>query len=161
MAWRPSDLLIDGELNNTTPGRITGWLRFVGLSDKVTLDLAGDFHRDIRGAKIRLTGDKPIDTEATPESVERLAGFVTRQTGDAGDITAGLPPADYTSYPYIEWYSHQNGRVVIEQQPEQVQVVGRPIPAIESDPVAREKQNRQMQNFLGGIVDGLNNPPEG
>jgi hypothetical protein len=30
MAWRPSEYLIDGELDNTTPGKVTGWMRFAG-----------------------------------------------------------------------------------------------------------------------------------
>ena len=28
MAWRPYENLIDGELNNRTPGKVTGWMRF-------------------------------------------------------------------------------------------------------------------------------------
>ena len=28
MAWRPYANLIDGELNNSTPGKVTGWMRF-------------------------------------------------------------------------------------------------------------------------------------
>lgn len=56
-AWRPTEYLIEGELDNTTPGKVTGWMRFAGMKDKVTFDLNGNFHRDIRGAKIRLKGD--------------------------------------------------------------------------------------------------------
>jgi hypothetical protein len=41
--------------------------------------------------------------------------------------------------------------VVIELEPEQVQVIGRPIPACESDPISREQQARNMANFLAGI----------
>src|SRR5207244_2413334 len=53
MAWRPTQYLLEGELDNTVPGKVTGWMRFVGLKRQVTFDLKGDFHRDIRGAKIR------------------------------------------------------------------------------------------------------------
>jgi hypothetical protein len=56
MAWRPSEYLIDGELDNTTPGKVTGWMQFAGMQEKVTFDLNGNFHRDIRGAKIYLKG---------------------------------------------------------------------------------------------------------
>ena len=52
MAWRPNDYIVEGELDNTTPGRVTGWLRFVGLEKTVTLSLEGNFHRDIRGARV-------------------------------------------------------------------------------------------------------------
>jgi len=43
--------------------------------------------------------------------------------GVAGDITAGLPPQDYGSRPYIEWYSDQNGRILSELDPQQVEVM--------------------------------------
>ena len=49
MAWRPTEYLLEGELDNTTPGKVTGWMRFAGTKDRVTLDLEGDFHRINRG----------------------------------------------------------------------------------------------------------------
>ena len=55
MAWRPTDNLIEGELDNTVPGEVTGWLLFLGMKEAAKLDLVGGFHRDIRGAKICLT----------------------------------------------------------------------------------------------------------
>src|SRR3990172_11092205 len=85
MAWRPTEHLIEGELDNTNPGRVTGWMRFAGMNEKVIFDLQGNFHRDIRGAKIHLTGDGQAgDKEAGPY----MASFSPRQTGEVGDITA-------------------------------------------------------------------------
>ena len=100
MAWRPTEYLIEGELDNTTPGTVTGWPRFAGMNEKVTFDLKGNFHRDIRGAQIRLTGGR---NEDDAEAVEYMAEMARHQTGDAGDITAGREPRDYVVYPYIEW----------------------------------------------------------
>ncbi len=97
MALRITDRLIDGYLDNTEPGKVTGQLRFVGLDKPVTLNLRGDFHRDIRGAVIKLKGDADPDHPAEYRSLE---GFSLEQVGDAGDITAGLPPQDYVAYPY-------------------------------------------------------------
>lgn len=154
MAWRPYDQLIEGELDNTVPGRVTGWLQFVGMDEPVRLELAGDFHRDIRGTKIELTGCA-VDDEANRRYMEGLA---TLQTGEAGDITAGREPQDYVDYPYIEWYSEQNGRVVLELDQEQVEVMGRPIPVCESDPVSREKQARNMGRFLGQLAQDAGLP---
>jgi hypothetical protein len=57
MAWRPNEYVIEGELDNTNPGKVTGWIQFAGLKDKVTFDLKGDFHRDIRGAKVHFVGN--------------------------------------------------------------------------------------------------------
>jgi hypothetical protein len=57
MAWRISSYLVEGELDNTHLGKVTGWMQFAGMKEKVTFDMKGDFHRDIRGAKIRFRGD--------------------------------------------------------------------------------------------------------
>ena len=145
MAWRPTRYLIEGELDNTILGKVTGWMQFAGMDKKVTFDLEGDFHRDIRGAKIHFVGQ---GQKTDPAATKYMDGLAVHQTGKAGDITAGLPPQDYSNYPYIEVYSDQNGRIVLELEPGQVQVIGTPIPASESEPVSREEQNRNMAAFL-------------
>jgi hypothetical protein len=38
-------------------------------------------------------------------------------------MTAGLPPYPYSRYPYLEWYGHENGRVVLEFDADEVEVV--------------------------------------
>lgn len=157
MAWRPTRYLQDGELDNTHPGRVTGWMKFAGIKEKVTFDLKGNFHRDIRGAKICFKGNAIGDE---PDAEGYMLGFARHQTGKAGDITAGLQPADYVTYPYIEWYSDQNGRVVLELESEQIEVISTPIPACESDPISRKEQNRNMAKFLGGLAQELNIPEE-
>ncbi len=148
MAWRPTEYLIEGELDNTNPGKVAGWMRFAGIDEKVIFDLEGNFHRDIRGTKIHFRGEGVESNEA-----ERyMVGFDLQQTGEVGDITAGLPPADYVSGSvYIEWYGDENGRVVIELEQDQLKVIGRPIPACESDPISREDQARKMAGFLAGL----------
>jgi hypothetical protein len=156
MAWRPHEQLIEGELDNSVPKKVTGWLRFVGLKELVKLDLAGDFHRDIRGTKVRLRNPNPTQDG---DRAKYLEGFSPLQTGEVGDMTAGLPPQDYVAYPYFEWYSKANGRVVLELDPEQVDVIGKPIPTCESDPVSREKQQQNMAAFLGGMAQELGLPP--
>ena len=149
MAWRPTEYLIEGELDNTTPGKVTGWMRFAGMSEKVTFDLKGNFHRDIRGARIHFTGDGDEDD---PKAADYMAGMAQHQIGDVGDITAGLPPYDYTKgLPYLEWYGDDNGRVVVEPDSDQVKVIGRPIPVCESDPISRGQQARNMANFLAEV----------
>jgi hypothetical protein len=147
---------LQGELDNTKPLQVTGWMRFAGMSEKVTFNLKGDFHRDIRGAKIRFTGDGAEDDDAG----RYMSCFAAHQTGDVGDITAGLPPRDYVDYPYIEWYSDPNGRVVIELEPQQVQVIGTPVPAAKCDPVSREQQAQNMGTFLVGMCRAASTPAE-
>lgn len=148
MAWRPSQYLIEGELDNTEPGKVTGWMQFAGMTKKVTFNLRGNFHRDIRGAKVHLTGD---GQSGNSEAAEYMDGFTLHQTGEVGDMTAGGPPVDYVNSPYYEWFGQENGRVVLELDREQVQVIGRPIPACESFPISRAEQSRKMANFLAGL----------
>ncbi len=127
------------------------------MKNKVTFDLKGDFHRDIRGTRIRLTGDgQEEDTEAT----RYMEGFAQQQIGNVGDITAGLPPHDYVDYPYIEWYGDDNGRIVIELAPEQVKVIGNLLSWTQQEPVSREQQAKNMGKFLGDIAQAANIPPD-
>ena len=84
-----------------------------------------------------------------------MSGFSAVQTGKAGDITAGLPPQDYVSYPYVEWFSEENGRVVLELSPNQIEVVGQPIPWQETEPVSRKEQSQNMARFLAGLCRDL------
>src|SRR5258708_28304531 len=45
MAWRPYENLINGELDNRIPGKVTGWIRFFRGAKRplqVRFDLAGD-----------------------------------------------------------------------------------------------------------------------
>lgn len=156
MAWRPNEQFIEGVLDNTVPGTVTGWMRFAGIDKRIIFELEGDFHRDIRGAKVRLTGE---GNTADPEEAARyLKGFVRIQKGKTGDMTAGWPPADYVQYPYFEWYGDDNGRVVIELEPDQVEILTPPIPASESDPVSRKEQAENMTRFLSGLAQNLGIP---
>ncbi len=63
MAWRPYGNLIEGELDNRVPRKVTGWIRFFRSGKKplkAIFDLTGDFHEDIRGKIIRLSNAKPV-----------------------------------------------------------------------------------------------------
>jgi hypothetical protein len=182
MAWRPYENLINGELDNRSPGRVTGWIRFFREAKqplKVRFDLAGDFHEDIRGKVIRLSNPNPSDRRATSDGGRTyMDGFASVQRGEVGDITAGIPLGPWTEelsqkllaqqelfweqstspdsereqrrqelaksfrerierhelfypyveYPYIEWYSEKNGRVVLELEPEQVEILDPEVP---------------------------------
>ncbi len=157
MAWRPTRCLIEGELENTCPNKVTGWMKFAGLKEKVTFNLEGNFHRDIRGAKIHFTGDA-YEGDFPEDAEKYMEGFALQQSGKAGDVTAGLPPHDYGSAPYVEWYGHQNGRVVIELEPVQLEVIGRPIPSCESDPIDRKEQAENMGQFLSDLASDAGIP---
>ena len=177
MAWRPYDNLIDGELDNRIPGKVTGWIRFFRNGKKplkAILNLAGDFHGDIKGRCIRLSNPSPHDWSANLDDGTFMDGFSRVQQGEVGDMTAGIALGQWTDelaerlmaqheavwskngltetecndrrcelsdifrehitkgdlhyayvpYPYIEWYSDANGRVVLELEHSQLEIVG-------------------------------------
>lgn len=213
MAWRPYENLIDGELDNRTAGKVTGWIRFFRngkRSLKVIIDLAGDFHEEIRGKVIRFRNPSPSDPSEEPDqSGTNMEGFSRVQRGEVGDITAGLPLGPWTEelaqrlmakneiiwdeiglkglerkqrrqelaeryhahieagdpyysyvpYPYIEWYSEANGRVVLELDPSQVEIIDGGAPPGEKTPAqlvgAQRKREQAMVNFLAGMVKEL------
>jgi hypothetical protein len=100
MAWRPYENLIDGELDNRRPGRVTGWLRFFRRGKPplwVRLDLAGDFREDIRGKAIHLVNSQSSDrNQALERKGTYMDGFSEVQRGIVGDITAGLALGHWT-----------------------------------------------------------------
>jgi hypothetical protein len=149
-AWRPYDNLIAGELDNTEEGRVKGWLEFVGKKGRVTVDLVGDFHRDIRGTIIRLHNPEPAARR--PGYME---GFADHHTGEVGDMTAGLEPQDYVEYPYLEWYSDQNGRIVLELKPSQIQIIGQPKPWQTETPVSRADQEAKLGAFMTELAQSI------
>ena len=117
MAWRPTRYLLEGTLDNTTPGKVTGVLVFRAGRKKtlaVRLDLEGDFDVSVGGTVLELHPDEPEPgTECTHAY---MATFADVQTGQVGDIKA------VNGVIYIEWFSDQNGRVVIELSPDEVTV---------------------------------------
>jgi hypothetical protein len=97
MAWRPYENLIEGELDNRTPGKVTGWMRFFRNEKKplrVTFDLDGDFHDDIRGTKIRLSNPNPADRHEGERTY--MEGFSDMQKGTVGDMTGGRSLGPWT-----------------------------------------------------------------
>jgi len=111
MAWRIHENLIGGEIDNTTPGRVTGTLRFVGTDEDVTLDLAGDFSGCLKGRRIRLENpDAAERNEALGRRGSYMDGFDRHQEGkvDIIETTSGD-----TGLLHASWYS-ANGRVVLE-----------------------------------------------
>lgn len=120
MAWRPSKQVIEGILDNTVQGKVTGWIKFAGRDRKIIFDLEGDFNVDIRGKKVRLRGEgKPPDSKDVIKFMKKT--LFTVQKGKVGDMTAGGDP-DYVDYGYFEWFAG-NDRVVIELDSEQVEVL--------------------------------------
>ena len=168
MAWRPTHLVISGELDNSINGKVTGFIKFYGLGKNVIFDLKGNFHRDIRGARIKFHSEEYMEQDEK-EAQEYMKSFSLTQTGNVGDITAGIATGkdadgnltyEYSKYPYLEWYSNENGRVVIELDADQIELLTKPIPVCESDPIDRKAQEKNMADFMNSVIDEFKNNEE-
>lgn len=127
MAWRIDEQVIRGEIDNRTPGKVSGRIWLIGRDEPIHLELEGNPWRDLAGHLLRFTNPAP---KAGPPEV--LAG---EQIGVVGDITASrkvkvpdIPmdelmecyrkkepfPWHWGNSLYLEWFSQRNGRVVIE-----------------------------------------------
>jgi hypothetical protein len=124
MAWRIEENVVRGEIDNRTFGRVHGKVWLTGRDNPLVLELTGNCHKDLAGCRLTFTNPAPKS-----ESNLRLA---VDQNGAVGDMTAArkvrvIENFDYLEmkrgkkFPehmanclYLEWFSHANGRVVIE-----------------------------------------------
>jgi hypothetical protein len=123
MAWRLGTNLIDGTLDNTTPGKVTGTLRFIGRKRAVRIDLAGDILGDGGGKRLMLKNPNPLERNRVlplprgRKSQSYMTGFAAVQRGAVGTMTVDERGC------YLEWYGEKNGRTVIELPREQFEIV--------------------------------------
>lgn len=127
MTWRLSNSISRIELDNRQPGKVRGLIWLVDRDEPVLLNLVGNALRDVAGAQITITNPCPVAGDDTH--------LETEQNGVAGDLTAsrkvcvfdipvkeacerrerGLEvPEHLGNSVYVEWFSGENGHVVIE-----------------------------------------------
>lgn len=154
--------LVRGEIDNSVEGKTTGWIWLLGQPEPVTLDLVGDCWRDLAGARLKFRNPSPVEVKGA-----KLAG---QQRGVIGDMTAsrkhkvpsctaegitalhanGEPiPMVWRNRLYLEWFSEEDGRVVIESDEFELQLSE---PAWVMDGDAEEAQKlanlQAMRDFL-------------
>ena len=183
MAWRPTNLVQSGELDNTQCGWTIGWLQIKGVADRLTLKLAGNCHPDLAGWKFRI-----IRIEAEPEELNGeddspdYTGINLDQSGHVGDITADQmikhhdipdkelaarlmagekPPFTWRNCLYLEWFSNANGRVVIQSTRLEVERIGeRAFELTEEQWIEQSRENQhELQFFMTQLGDALENQP--
>lgn len=167
MAWRVSDRVLEGEIDNTIRERVTGWIRIAGMSELLQLDLEGDCHPDLAGWRFRIVRTDP---EPVGEEISVIDGLTSNQFGSAGDITAdqllkhfdctiteflarhhaGEPvPTQWRKALYLEWYSNSNGRVVIQSTRLAVERLGeRAFELTEADLHRKDREAQQELDEL-------------
>ena len=129
MAFRIHDSVVRGEIDNRVKGTVRGKIWVEGRPEPVTLELKGNAWPDIAGCLLKF-----INPQKRVQHHE-LDSLNSKQDGRAGDITASrkvrvmeipMPeaylmkkrgehmPEHMANSLYLEWFSRQNGRVVIE-----------------------------------------------
>jgi len=168
VAWRIHDNVERGEIDNREKGIVRGRIWIKGIKKPVVLELKGNAAPDLAGCL--LTFSNPGKTNPLPTD----ASFNPLQRGTIGDLTAsrkvrvwdvpfeegfqrskeGLPvPEHMANAIYLEWFSEDNGRVVIESADYKIEI---------SPPAwrlsAKEEQQRQREAAEGfsGFMGRLN-----
>jgi len=170
MAWRISEQVISGEIDNRTKGRVTGFLELADGSKRIVLDVEGNAHPDLAGSLIRFTNPR-----ARPGPLGKIA---REQTGRAGDMTASHRVKDllvplkrflemdeearskayrWANCLYLEWYGHLNGRVVVEGISYEVEWVEGPSWQITEEDLREQAERGQkgLAGFLGNVAGAL------
>jgi hypothetical protein len=86
------------------------------------------------------------------ERNKRRREFVDRYRShiEAGDLYY-----PYVSYPYIEWYSEANGRVVLELDPSQVEILDSEVVPQEKTAAELVAAERRRTHAFGGWLAGM------
>ena len=167
MAFRLDQAIVKGEIDNTERGRVRGLIWLLGRKEPLKLDLEGDAWRDVAGAKIQFVNPEP-------RRQKRQGELKQVQQGIVGDITASRKvkhitasdeewqrcmeddkpiPFEWRNSLYIEWFSEENGRVVIETTDFETQVTEFTWQMDEAEEQAQQFANlNAMRNWLATII---------
>jgi hypothetical protein len=167
MAIRLDRSIIRGEIDNTERGRLRGKVWLVGRDEPLELDLEGDAWRDVAGTRIAFVNPRPRKQKAA-------AALPVRQPGIVGDITASRKvkqitasdeevnrlleaeqplPFEWRNSLYIEWFTEECGRVIIESADYEIQTTEFSWQMDEAEEQAQQFANMNaMRNWLAGII---------
>ena len=167
MAFRLDQAIVRGELDNTEQGHLRGRIWLEGRAEPLTLDLEGDAWRDVAGARITFTNHEP-------RRQKNQGDLKPAQHGIVGDITVSKkvkqitasdeewqrcmedgkqPPYEWRTSLYIEWFSEENGRVVIESADFELQITEFTWQMDEAEEQAQQFANlNAMRNWLATII---------
>lgn len=161
MAWRIDEQIVRGEIDNSTPGIVTGKIWLIGRDEPVDLKLTGNPWRDLAGHILKFTNPNPKSGIGSD-----LGSF---QKGAVGDMTASrkvkVPecsmeelmefyvkkqpfPWHWGNSLYLEWYSQTNGRVVIESAEYQLELNPEPAWILTED-----DERAQQESAAQAMVD--------
>lgn len=171
MALRINKELIRGEIDSRTEGTVTGTLWLADHSEPVRLLLQGNPWRDLAGCLVRFTHPNPESGRGTV--------LADPQAGVVGDMTAsrkvrvlreseeGQPlgaavsqEQKWTTALYLEWFSEENGRVVVESADYTIEIAAAPTWSMTEaqEHTQREANAAAMHAFIQRVGDALRLP---
>jgi hypothetical protein len=109
---RLDELVVCGEIDNTRPYSVCGWLKLRGYRTPLTLNLTGDCGPSLKGQRIRFEHPVPPDDRDDDDSVE-LSHLAWQQIGPTGSMTVSPAVPGESGRLSLEWFS-QNGRVTLD-----------------------------------------------
>lgn len=116
MTLRLDGLVIRGEIDNTRPYSVCGWLKLRGHRTPLTLNLTGDCGPSLKGLRVRFEHPVPPDDRddaADAADAAELAGLAWQQIGPTGVMALQPTAAGGSGRLSLEWFS-QNGRVTLD-----------------------------------------------
>jgi len=177
MAFRIHDSVLRGEIDNREKGIVRGKIWMHERSEPVILELKGNAWPDLAGSLLKFTN--PMKTFPGHE----LDLLNSVQRGVIGDITASRkvrvwdvpfeegyamskrgekPPEHIANSLYLEWFSEQNGRVVIESADYQLEISP---PLWQLTPEEDEQRAREaaegMNAFMQRLTDAIDAQKKG
>jgi len=169
MAWRIHESVVRGELDNRTPGTVTGRLWLAGRGAPVQLKLRGNAHRDLAGCLLTFEHTQPETLQ--PNSLAVI------QEGVVGDLTASrkckvptVPleqvkeyyarreplPFRWANVVYLEWFSERNGRVVLESADFTLHIAEHAWMMSPEEEADQQRANAAaMRDFMRRMIGGL------
>ena len=100
-------MIVCGEIDNTRPYNVCGWLKLRGQEHPLTLNLTGDAGEGLRGMRVRFDAGGGSVQQFVPPPLSEILAW--QQVGPTGPMTLTEEPGGTGSL-RLEWDS-QNGRV--------------------------------------------------
>lgn len=177
MAFRIHDSVVRGEIDNRVKGIVRGKIWVHGRAEPVALELKGNAWPDLAGCLLTFTNPHKLVPHHGLDSLNPI------QSGMIGDLTASrkvrvmeipMPeaylmkkrgehvPEHMANCLYLEWFSEQNGRVVIESADYQLKISAPEWRLTPEEDLQRAKDAANGMNwFMQKLTEAIEQQPRG
>lgn len=161
MPQKIGDFVLAGELRNTRPNGVFGWIEFAP-DYGIRIELTGNLSGQLAGKHIKFRHSRSAVTSAIepghfPEFVENLADRQIGVVGEmkltrsntAGELRPTAPDRPLVCDLYLEWFS-QNGQVVAELMEASLEVIDE-----SSNPEDDDEEDINQSDAPGTYISGF------